>query len=147
MSITALQILVQILITFFLIGFQSGFAMFWANCYALAMSSTALAVLLGTLFVAPVVMFSFFFRSSPFVRCVFLQVVPWKIPNLDKRCSLSSLSRKCSLLDSLWLLILSQCGCDGLDICVPLRIPCALDWWKSSEIDLTVLWRMAKVLV
>jgi hypothetical protein len=48
MFITALQVLVQILITYFLIDFQSGFAIFWSNCYTLAMSSTALAVLLGT---------------------------------------------------------------------------------------------------
>ncbi|KAL3922583.1 MAG: hypothetical protein SGILL_002124 [Bacillariaceae sp.] len=45
--VTALQVLVQLLITHFLIGFQSGFAMLWATVYALAMSSTALSVLLG----------------------------------------------------------------------------------------------------
>mmetsp|Transcript_49342 Transcript_49342/g.119671 ORF Transcript_49342/g.119671 Transcript_49342/m.119671 type:complete len:308 (+) Transcript_49342:1733-2656(+) len=47
MFVTGLQVLVQVLISYFLINFQSGFAIFWANCYALAMSSTALAVLLG----------------------------------------------------------------------------------------------------
>jgi ABC-type multidrug transport system ATPase subunit/ABC-type multidrug transport system permease subunit len=45
--ITAAQILVQVLITYFLIGFQAGFGMFYVTIYALAMSSTALAVLLG----------------------------------------------------------------------------------------------------
>lgn len=45
--ITALQILVQVLISYFLIGFQSGFGMFYVTIYLLAMSSTALAVLLG----------------------------------------------------------------------------------------------------
>lgn len=46
--ITALQVLVQLLITFFLVGFQSSFGIFWANAYTLAMASTAMAVLLGT---------------------------------------------------------------------------------------------------
>ncbi len=50
--ITALQILVQLLITFYLIGLQSSFILFWCNTYALAMSSTALSVLLGTYFVS-----------------------------------------------------------------------------------------------
>jgi ABC-type multidrug transport system permease subunit len=45
--ITALQILVQAVITYFLIGFQADFFFYWLNMYALAMSSTALAVLLG----------------------------------------------------------------------------------------------------
>jgi ABC-type multidrug transport system ATPase subunit len=45
--VTALQVLLQLLITYFLIGFQSGFGMLWLTVYALAMSSTALSVLLG----------------------------------------------------------------------------------------------------
>ena len=45
--ITALQILVQVIITYFLIGFQSAFIMLYVTVYSLAMSSTALAVLLG----------------------------------------------------------------------------------------------------
>ena len=45
--ITALQILVQVLITYFLIGFQSNFGIFYVIVYVLAMASTALAVLLG----------------------------------------------------------------------------------------------------
>jgi len=45
--ITLLQIFVQLLITFFLIGFQSSFVMLTLTVYALAMSSTALSVLLG----------------------------------------------------------------------------------------------------
>ncbi len=45
--ITALQILVQAVITYFLIEFRADFFMFYLNMYALAMASTALAVLLG----------------------------------------------------------------------------------------------------
>lgn len=45
--ITALQILVQATITYFLIEFNSEFFFYWLNMYALAMSSTALAVFLG----------------------------------------------------------------------------------------------------
>jgi ABC-type multidrug transport system permease subunit len=45
--ITALQILVQMLITYFLIEFQASFPLLWVIIYALAMASTALAVLLG----------------------------------------------------------------------------------------------------
>lgn len=45
--ITALQMIVQVVITYFLISFRSNFALFFLNIYALAMSSTALAVLLG----------------------------------------------------------------------------------------------------
>ena len=45
--ITALQTLVQIVISYFLIGFQSNFFIFFLNVYVLAMSSTALAVMLG----------------------------------------------------------------------------------------------------
>lgn len=45
--ITALQMLVQCIITFFLIGFKAGFGMFYLTIYTLAMSSTALAVMLG----------------------------------------------------------------------------------------------------
>ena len=45
--ITALQILVQAVITYFLIEFRSDFFMFYLNMYVLAMSSTALAVFLG----------------------------------------------------------------------------------------------------
>ncbi len=45
--ITALQILVQAVITYFLIEFRSEFFMFYLNMYVLAMASTALAVFLG----------------------------------------------------------------------------------------------------
>jgi len=45
--ITALQVLVMVLITYFMIGFQAGFGIFFAAVYMLAMSSTALSVLLG----------------------------------------------------------------------------------------------------
>lgn len=45
--ITALQVLVQCVISYFLISFRSGFGIFYLVVYALAMSSTALAVLLG----------------------------------------------------------------------------------------------------
>lgn len=45
--ITALQILVQAVITYFLISFQADFWIFYLNMYALAMASTAIAVLLG----------------------------------------------------------------------------------------------------
>jgi len=45
--ITALQILVQAVITYFLIEFRSEFFLFYLNMYVLAMSSTALAVFLG----------------------------------------------------------------------------------------------------
>ena len=46
-TVTALQVLLQLLITYYLIGFSSSFAMLWLTIYALAMSSTALSVLLG----------------------------------------------------------------------------------------------------
>lgn len=45
--VTAGQILLATLITYFLIGFQANFGMFYLAIYALAMSSTALAVMLG----------------------------------------------------------------------------------------------------
>jgi ABC-type multidrug transport system permease subunit len=45
--VTALQAFVLVLITFWLIGFQSGFGMFFLNTYFLAMASTALSVALG----------------------------------------------------------------------------------------------------
>lgn len=45
--ITALQMIVQVVISYFLISFRSGFALFFLTIYTLAMSSTALAVLLG----------------------------------------------------------------------------------------------------
>ena len=45
--LTFLQILVQCVITYFLIGFQTNFALYLAIAYALAMASTAIAVLLG----------------------------------------------------------------------------------------------------
>jgi ABC-type multidrug transport system permease subunit len=46
-SITALQVLLLCVIDYFLINFNSGFGIFFITIYALAMSSTALAVLLG----------------------------------------------------------------------------------------------------
>ena len=45
--ITGLQVLVQVLISYFLIGLQAGFGIFYLIVYALAMASTASAVLLG----------------------------------------------------------------------------------------------------
>lgn len=45
--ITAVQIFVQVVITYFMVGFQGNFGMFYLTTYALAMASTALAVLLG----------------------------------------------------------------------------------------------------
>lgn len=39
--------LLQVLITYFMIGFQADFGIFLAIAYALAMSSTAIAVMLG----------------------------------------------------------------------------------------------------
>jgi hypothetical protein len=45
--ITALQILVQAVITYFLISFQSAFWTYYLAMYVLAMASTAIAVLLG----------------------------------------------------------------------------------------------------
>jgi hypothetical protein len=45
--VTGLQVLVQLLITYFFIGFESSFGMLWVTVYSLAMSSTALSVLLG----------------------------------------------------------------------------------------------------
>jgi ABC-type multidrug transport system permease subunit len=46
-SITAVQVLVSCVISYFLISFTTGFGIFFITIYALAMSSTALAVLLG----------------------------------------------------------------------------------------------------
>jgi hypothetical protein len=45
--ITGLQVLVQVTLTYNLISFQSGFGIFFLNVYVLAMSSTAMAVMLG----------------------------------------------------------------------------------------------------
>ncbi len=45
--LTFLQIMVQCVITYFLIGFQTNIALYVAISYALAMASTAIAVLLG----------------------------------------------------------------------------------------------------
>jgi hypothetical protein len=45
--ITGGQIFVNCLITYFMIGFQTTFGLFFATVYSLAMASTALAVLLG----------------------------------------------------------------------------------------------------
>jgi ABC-type multidrug transport system permease subunit len=46
-SLTAVQILVQLLLTYFMIGLQSSFGMLFLNIYTLAMASTAMAVMLG----------------------------------------------------------------------------------------------------
>jgi hypothetical protein len=46
-SITALQILVQLVLSYFLIGFQAHFLSIYCIIYVLAMSSTAMAVMLG----------------------------------------------------------------------------------------------------
>eukprot|EP00980_Cylindrotheca_fusiformis_P027773 scaffold22559_cov111-Cylindrotheca_fusiformis.AAC.12 len=45
--LTALQILVQVLITFFLIDLQANFGMFFLTVFVLAMASTAMAVMVG----------------------------------------------------------------------------------------------------
>lgn len=45
--VTALQILVIILITYWMVGFRQGFGMLFLNSYSLAMASTALSVTLG----------------------------------------------------------------------------------------------------
>lgn len=45
--ITFMQVLVQIVICYFMIGFQGSFVLFVAVAYALAMASTAIAVMLG----------------------------------------------------------------------------------------------------
>ena len=45
--VTAGQVMVQVLITYFLIGFQGNFGMYFVTVYTLAMASTALAVALG----------------------------------------------------------------------------------------------------
>jgi ABC-type multidrug transport system ATPase subunit len=45
--VTAAQVFVMVMISYFLVGFQSAFGMFYLIIYALAMASTALAVMLG----------------------------------------------------------------------------------------------------
>ena len=45
--VTAAQILLQCVITYFMIGFQAQFFLFYPIAYSLAMTSTALAVMLG----------------------------------------------------------------------------------------------------
>lgn len=45
--VTAFQILVSVMITYWMVGFTSQWIIFYLAIYALAMSSTALAVLLG----------------------------------------------------------------------------------------------------
>lgn len=46
--ITALQVLVQVAITYNMINLQANFGIFYATVYCLAMASTALAVMLGS---------------------------------------------------------------------------------------------------
>ncbi|GKZ00466.1 hypothetical protein MPSEU_000999100 [Mayamaea pseudoterrestris] len=46
-AITAAQVLVQCIIAYFMIGFQTSFGMFFVSVYMLGMASTALAVCLG----------------------------------------------------------------------------------------------------
>jgi ABC-type multidrug transport system permease subunit len=46
-AVTAFQILVQVTISYFMIGFQSSFGILFFTIYLLAMASTAMAVLLG----------------------------------------------------------------------------------------------------
>jgi len=46
-AITAAQVLFSCILTYFMIGFQADFGIFYAGSYMLAMTSTALAVLLG----------------------------------------------------------------------------------------------------
>ena len=45
--VTAFQVMVQCILTYFMVGFQSNFGMFYLAVYTLAMSSTAMAVMLG----------------------------------------------------------------------------------------------------
>ena len=45
--VTFIQIILTVFITYLMVGFQSSFGILLAICYALAMTSTALAVLLG----------------------------------------------------------------------------------------------------
>jgi len=47
MVVTAFQVLIQIVITYFMVGFNASFWIIYAGTYTLAMASTALAVLLG----------------------------------------------------------------------------------------------------
>ncbi|KAL3907555.1 MAG: hypothetical protein SGILL_008825 [Bacillariaceae sp.] len=46
-AVTAVQVLLLVIITFWLIGFQSQFGLFYVNVYSLAMASTAISVALG----------------------------------------------------------------------------------------------------
>jgi ABC-type multidrug transport system permease subunit len=46
--LTGLQILLQCVICYFMVGFSANFGIFYASIYTLAMASTALAVLLGS---------------------------------------------------------------------------------------------------
>jgi ABC-type multidrug transport system permease subunit len=46
--VTALQVLVMVIITFWLVGFQSNFGMFYLNIYGLAMASSAISIMLGS---------------------------------------------------------------------------------------------------
>jgi hypothetical protein len=46
-AVTAVQVLVLVLISFYLIGLQAGFGIFYLTVYMLAMASTASAVFLG----------------------------------------------------------------------------------------------------
>jgi ABC-type multidrug transport system permease subunit len=45
--VTGAQIFLQVVITYFMVGFNSNFGLFYLTVYALAMASTALAVTLG----------------------------------------------------------------------------------------------------
>jgi ABC-type multidrug transport system permease subunit len=46
--VTALQVLVNVVIVYWLVAYKAGFATIWATAYTLAMASTALAVLIGS---------------------------------------------------------------------------------------------------
>jgi hypothetical protein len=46
--VTAVQVSVSSVITYFMIGFSSNYGYFWACLYSLAMTSTALGALLGS---------------------------------------------------------------------------------------------------
>jgi ABC-type multidrug transport system permease subunit len=45
--IAAAQVFVMVMLSYFFVGFQSDFVMFYFNIYVLAMASTALSVMLG----------------------------------------------------------------------------------------------------
>lgn len=92
MFVTGCQALVSSLLTYFLMGFSAPFGVFWSSCYTLAMTSTALGVLIGCsakdpgvaleflpLVFTPQIIFSGFFIPPELIP-IWLRWLNWVFP-------------------------------------------------------------------